>query len=110
MSLKCEKCGSETDLLDLCALCKHCPECCECEIPLTLGLKRKGVSMGAGRYPPGYAAVMGQALRSEMDRLTGGPSAQAAMREQIRQNYNESLHPSWGKSAPPTPNAWYDKP
>ncbi|MDA2933247.1 hypothetical protein MYX82_02775 [Acidobacteria bacterium AH-259-D05] len=108
--MNCKKCGSETEFEEFCAGCNRCLECCECEIPLTLGLKRKGISMGAGRYPPGYAAVMGKSLRDEMDRITGGPSAQAAMREQIRQNFKDSMNPGGSGWAPPAPKAWYEKP
>ena len=100
--MNCKQCNSETELEEICGSCNKCLECCECEIPLTLSTKGS-VSMGAGRYPPGYAAVMGKALRDEMDRLSGGPSAQAAMREQIRENFKDSMNPGgsssdWSKS------------
>ena len=61
--------------------------------------------MGPGMYPPGNVAVMKECLRKEMDNLTGGPSAQAAMRQQIRDNAKDTC-----PGAPPAGPAWYNKP
>ena len=107
--MECRKCNSETEFEEICGSCNKCLECCECEIPLTLTTKGRA-SMGAGKYPPGYAAVMGKAHRERMNDLTGGAHGQAVMKEQIRQNSRDSMHPGGSDWAPPSPKAWYEKP
>lgn len=100
------KCECEVDSLDVCAGCNKCAECCECEVPLTLS-PSAGVSMAPGvKYPPGFVSVMGQSLRSRMDDLTGGPVAQAQMRQQMR----DASKVNCGGSPIPAGPAWYDKP